>query len=114
MSEIDNRKLRVFLSDVMFDVERDGRGGRASIPFDKACRTVFRKVMITEDTIHIFAPTLRTEARALREALQTFGDLWGPGINYFDLKNVGYVKTATKASADNLAIMRSIRRCERA
>ena len=28
MSEIDNGKMRVFLSDVMFDTERDGKGGR--------------------------------------------------------------------------------------
>ena len=60
MSEIDNGKMRVFLSDVMFDVERDGKGGRVSIPFGKADCTVFRKVMSTEDTIHEFAPTLRT------------------------------------------------------
>ena len=101
MSEIDNGKMRVFLSDVMFDVERDGKGGRVSIPFGKADCTVFRKVMSTEDTIHEFAPTLRTEAqaRAFRVALQTLGDLCGFGINYFDLENVGYVRTATEASA---------------
>lgn len=76
MSEIDNGKMRVFLSDVMFDIERDGKGGRVSIPFGKADYTVFRKVMSTEDTIHEFAPTLRTEAqaRAFRVALQTPGD----------------------------------------
>lgn len=64
MSEIDNGKMRVFLSDVMFDAERDGKGGRVSIPFGKADCTVFRKVMSTEDTINEFAPTLRTEAQA--------------------------------------------------
>lgn len=116
MSEIDNGKMRVFLSDVMFDVERDGKGGRVSIPFGKADCTVFRKVMSTEDTIHEFAPTLRTEAqaRAFRVALQTLGDLCGFGINYFDLENVGYVKTATEVSADNSALMRNIRRHEHA
>lgn len=116
MSEIDNGKMRVFLSDVMFDTERDGKGGRASIPFGKADYTVFRKVMRTEDTIHEFAPTLHTEAqaRAFRVALQTLGDLCGFGINYFDLENVGYVKTATEVSADNSALMRNIRRHERA
>lgn len=116
MSEIDNGKMRVFLSDVMFDVERDGKGGRVSIPFGKADCTVFRKVMSTEDTIHEFAPTLRTEAqaRAFRVALQTLRDLCGFGINYFDLENVGYVKTATEVSADNSALMRNIRRHERA
>lgn len=116
MSEIDNGKMRVFLSDVMFDVERDGKGGRVSIPFGKADCTVFRKVMSTEDTIHEFAPALRTEdqARAFRVALQTLGDLCGFGINYFDPENVGYVKTATEVSADNSALMRNIRRHEHA
>lgn len=116
MSEIDNGKMRVFLSDVMFDTERDGKGGRVSIPFGKADCTVFRKVMSTEDTIHEFAPQLRTEdqARAFRVALQTLGDLCGFGINYFDLESVGYVKTATEVSADNSALMRNIRRHERA
>lgn len=97
MSEIDNGKMRVFLSDVMFDVDRGGKGGRVSIPFGKGDCTVFRKVMSTEDTIQEFAPALRTEAqaRAYRVALQTLGDLCGFGINYFDLENVGYVKTAT-------------------
>ena len=116
MSEIDNGKMRVFLSDVMFDVERDGKGGRVSIPFGRQDCTVFRKVKSTEDTIHEFAPTLRTEAqaRAFRVALQTLGDLCGFGINYFDLENVGYVKTATEVSADNSALMRNIRRHERA
>ena len=116
MSEIDNGKMRVFLSDVMFDVERDGKGGRVSIPFGRQDCTVFRKVMSTEDTIHEFAPALRTEdqARAFRVALQTLGDLCGFGINYFDLENVGYVKTATEVSADNSALMRNIRRHEHA
>lgn len=116
MSEIDNGKMRVLLSDVMFDVERNGKGGRVSIPFGRQDCTVFRKVMSTEDTIHEFAPTLRTEAqaRAFRVALQTLGDLCGFGINYFDLENVGYVKTATEVSADNSALMRNIRRHEHA
>lgn len=72
--------------------------------------------MSTEDTIHEFAPTLRTEAqaRAFRVALQTLGDLCGFDINYFDLENVSYVKTATEVSADNSALMRNIRRHERA
>ena len=57
MSEIDNGKMRVFLSDVMFDVERDGKGSRVSIPFGKADCTVFPlRSWSTEDTIHEFAP----------------------------------------------------------
>ena len=116
MSEIDNGKMRVFLSDVMFDVERDGKGGRVSIPFGRQDCTVFRKVMSTEDTIHEFAPALRTEdqARAFRVALQTLGDLCGFGLDYFDLDKQGYLRTATEVSADNSALMRNVRRHEHA
>ena len=116
MSEIDNGKMRVFLSGVMFDVERDGKGGRVSIPFGRQDCTVFRKVMSTEDTIHEFAPALRTEdqARAFRVALQTLGDLCGFGLDYFDLDKTGYLRTATEVSADNSALMRNIRRHEHA
>lgn len=116
MSEIDNRKVRVFLSDVMFGVERGGKNGRVSIPFGRQDCTVFRKVMSTEDTIHEFAPALRTEdqAWAFRVALQTLGDLCGFGLDYFDLDKTGYLRTATEVSADNSALMRNIRRHEHA
>lgn len=116
INEIDAGKMRVFLSDVMFDAERDEKGRRVSIPFGKGDCTVFRKVMSTEDTIAEFAPALRTEAqsRTLRLALQVLGDLCGLGINYFDFDNVGYVKTATEVSCDNSALMRNIRKNENA
>ena len=116
ISEIDNGKMRVFLSDVMFDQETDGRGRKVSIPFGRQDCTVFRKVMSTEDTIHEFAPALRTDAqvRAFRCALQMLGDLTGFGLGYFDFDGAGYVKTATEVSADNSALMRNIRRHEHA
>ena len=116
ISEIDNGKMRVFLSDVMFDQETDGRGRKVSIPFGRQDCTVFRKVMSTEDTIQEFAPALRTDAqvRAFRCALQMLGDLTGFGLGYFDFDGAGYVKTATEVSADNSALMRNIRRHEHA
>ena len=52
---IDNGKIRVFFSDVMFSVKRGGKGRRVSTPFGNADCTVFRKVMGTEDTIYEFA-----------------------------------------------------------
>lgn len=116
-NEVDVSKMRVFLSDVLFETERDGASGkRVSIPFGKQDCTVFRKVMSTEDTIREFAPALRTEAQeqALRVALQMLGDLCGFGISYFDFDNAGYVKTATEVSSDNSALMRNIRRHENA
>lgn len=114
INEVDAGKMRVFLSDVMFDQEKTADGRRVPIPFGKGDCTVFRKVMSTEDTIAEFAPALRTEAqgKAFRLALQVLGDLCGLGTNYFDLDNVGYVKTATEVSSDNSALMRNIRKNE--
>jgi A118 family predicted phage portal protein len=63
INEIDTGKMRVFLSDVMFDQEKTPDGKRVPIPFGKGDCTVFRKVMSTEDTITEFAPALRTEAQ---------------------------------------------------
>lgn len=116
VNEIDAGKMRVFLSDVMFDQQKDSSGRRIPIPSGKGDCTVFRKVMSTEDTIAEFAPALRTDsqAKAFRMALQVLGDLTGLGVNYFDLDNVGYVKTATEVSSDNSALMRNIRKNENA
>lgn len=115
MNEVDVSKMRIFLSDVMFDREREG-SKTVAIPFGKSDCTVFRKVMSTEDMVTEFAPPLRTEAQmqAFRIALQMLGDLCGFGISYFDFYNVGYVKTATEVSSDNSALMRNIRRHEHA
>lgn len=116
INEVDVSKMRVFLSDVMFDTSKTADGRRVAIPFGKGDCTVFRKVMSTEDTITEFAPALRTEAqsRALRLALQVLGDLCGLGISYFDFDDTGYVKTATEVSSDNSALMRNIRKNENA
>lgn len=116
VSEIDVSKMRVFLSDVLFDREKSG-DKTISIPFGKQDCTVFRKVMSTEDTIQEFAPALRTssQSEAFRIALQMLGDLTGFGIGYFDFdESHGYVRTATEVSSDNSALMRNIRRHENA
>lgn len=116
INEIDAGKMRVFLSDVMFDQETTSSGKRVPIPFGKGDCTVFRKVMSTEDTITEFAPALRTEAqgKAFRLALQVLGDLVGLGVDYFDTEGTGYVRTATEVSSDNSALMRNIRKNENA
>lgn len=116
MNEVDAGKMRVFLSDVMFETERDSSGSRVAIPFGKRDCTVFRKVMSTEDMIHEFAPQLRTDSqtKALRLALQVLGDLCGLGLSYFDFDSTGYVKTATEVSSDNSALMRNIKKNENA
>lgn len=83
INEIDAGKMRVFLSDVMFDQEKASDGKRVPIPFSMGDCTVFRKVMSTEDTITEFAPALRTETqgKAFRLALQVLGDLVGLDVN---------------------------------
>ena len=116
INEVDVSKMRVFLSDVLFDREKSG-DKTVSIPFGKADCTVFRKVMSTEDMVQEFAPGLRTasQAEAFRIALQMLGDLCGFGIAYFDFNDArGYDKTATEVSSDNSALMRNIRRHENA
>lgn len=116
VSEIDVPKMRVFLSDVLFDREKSG-DKTISIPFGKSDCTVFRKVMSTEDTIQEFAPALRTssQSEAFRIALQMLGDLCGFGLGYFDFdESRGYVCTATEVSSGNSALMRNIRRHENA
>lgn len=116
ISEVDNGRMRIFLSDVLFDREEHSKGKRVPIPFGRQDCTVFRKVMSTEDTIQDFAPALRTgeQEEALRISLQLLGDLCGFGIMYFDFDNAGYVKTATEVSSDNSALMRNIARHEHA
>ena len=90
INEVDVSKMRVFLSGVLFDKERDGKK-RISIPFGKQDCTVFRKVMSTEDTIQEFAPALRTtsQVEALRISLQMLGNLCGFGI---DLPHEGAIR----------------------
>ena len=70
INEVDVSKMRVFLSDVLFDREKSG-DKTISIPFGKQDCTVFRKVMSTKGTIQEFAPALRTalQSEAFRIAL---------------------------------------------
>ena len=116
INEVDVSKMRVSLSDVLLDREKSG-GKTISMPFGKSDCTVLRKVISTEDTIREFAPALRTSSHseAFRIAPQMLGDPTGFGIGYFDFdESRGYVRTATKVSSDNSALMRNIRRHENA
>lgn len=48
VNEVDLSKMRVFLSDVLFDRSTDGNK-TVTIPFGRQDCTVFRKVMSTDD-----------------------------------------------------------------
>ncbi|WP_239471115.1 hypothetical protein [Olsenella uli] len=59
ISGAEKCKKRVFLGDVMFDQETDGKGRRVSISFGRQDCTVFREVMSVADTVQEFASALR-------------------------------------------------------
>lgn len=115
MSEVDLGKLRIFLSDLMFErVEKDDDSVTV-IPFGKSDATIYRIGDTgSGDPIREFAPQLRTEAQAkvYRISLQTMGDLCGFGLGYFDIDDSGGLKTATEVSADNSQLMRNLRNHE--
>lgn len=111
--EVDLAKMRVLMSDALYEVERKD-GKLTYIPFGKADTTVFRKVAGSEDFIHEWAPSMRTEQQksAYRLAIQTMGDQCGFGSQYFDIDKSGGIRTATEVSSDNSALMRNIRKHE--
>lgn len=113
-NEVDMGKMRLFLSDLLFEVDKDHDGTRQPVPFGKRDSLIFRKVASTEDVIKEFAPALRTEAqiRAYRMAVQTMGDACGFGLTYFDIDQRGGIRTATEVSSDNSQLMRNIRKHE--
>ena len=64
INEVDVSKMRIFLSDVLFDKETSGTGKKVTIPFEKNDCTVFRKVMSTEGMIRDFVSVLRTNSQS--------------------------------------------------
>lgn len=116
VSEVDLGKLRIFLSDLMFQ-QVEGRDGKSftMIPFGKTDATIYRMGDTGDgEPVREFAPALRTEAQAkvYRVSLQTMGDLCGLGLGYFDIDDSGGLKTATEVSADNSQLMRNLRNHE--
>ena len=116
LSEVDLGKLRIFLSDGMFEVMGTGGEMVSAIPFGRNDATVYRQGNMGGDQrpIYDYAPALRTEAQAkvYRISLQTMGDLCGFGLGYFDIDDAGGLKTATEVSADNSQLMRNLRNHE--
>lgn len=113
-NEVDLSKMRVFMSDMMFEVEGQQNGAKKVIPFGKRDATIYRKIASTEDIIKEYAPAMRTEAQrsAYRLAVETLGDQCGFGTHYFDVDRNGGLRTATEVAADNSMLMRTIRRHE--
>ena len=113
--EIDATKVKVFMSDELFDLQRDGQGNLRPMPMSPE-NTVIRKVTTAsaDPMLEVFSPKIRTQelAEALNVALSQLGDLTGFGQDYFRYDKAGGLKTATEVSADNSAFMRTIRKHE--
>ena len=113
--EIDATKVKVFMDEALFDLQRDGEGKLRPVPMSPE-NTIIMKVagVGTENMYEVFSPEIRTAAlaEALNVALSELGDLTGFGQDYFRYDKGGGLKTATEVSADNSAFMRNIRKHE--
>ena len=117
MSEIDNGKMRVFLSDVMFDTEHDGKGGARLHPVRQGglhgvpegpCRPRTRST-----SSHPPCARRRRRGRSGSRCRRS-ATCAGSGSTTSTSTRRGYLRTATEVSADNSALMRNIRRHEHA
>lgn len=113
--EIDATKVKVFMDEALFDLQRDGEGKLRPVPMSPE-NTIIMKVagVGTDNMYEVFSPEIRTAAlaEALNVALSELGDLTGFGQDYFRYDKSGGLKTATEVSADNSAFMRNIRKHE--
>ncbi|MCI8469352.1 MAG: phage portal protein [Eggerthellaceae bacterium] len=118
MTEVDLGKLRIFLSDQMFEVEDENGETKPAIPFGRSDATIYRQGYFESEggkPIYEYAPALRSDAQShvYRISLQTMGDLCGFGLDYFDIDSSGGLRTATEVSADNSQLMRNLRNHEK-
>lgn len=112
--EIDATKVKVFMSEDLFDLTTvDGEVRAVPMSPDN---TVITKIGTTPggEMYEVFSPDIRTAAlaEALNVALSELGDLTGFGQDYFRYDRAGGLRTATEVSADNSAFMRNIRKHE--
>lgn len=106
-------KMRVFMSDMMFEQTTDSEGRIRVLPFGKDDVTFYRKVTSNSDElIHEYAPTLRIDSlrSAYGLAVQTLGDRCGFGTHYFKIDDAGGIRTATEVSSDNADLMRNMKK----
>lgn len=112
--EIDATKVKVFMSDDLFDVVEEN-GKAVPIPMSPE-NTVIRKTASNglNQMYEVFSPQIRIDPliSALNVSLAEIGDLTGFGANYFRFNKDGSVKTAREVSSDNSAFARNIKRHE--
>ena len=113
--EIDATKVKVFMSDDLFDVRYDESGQPVPVPMSPE-NMVIRKIATngSKEMIEVFSPDIRIDplVTALNIALAELGDLTGFGANYFRFDKDGGMKTAREVSSDNSAFARNIAKHE--
>lgn len=113
--EIDATKVKVFMSDELFDMQVDEDGRTRAVPMSPEDTIIMKVDAAAADSMYeVFSPTIRTQALAdaLNVALAELGDLTGFGQDYFRYDKAGGMRTATEVSASNSAFMRNIRKHE--
>jgi len=113
--EIDATKVKIFMSDELFDMQVDQTGKLRPLPMSPE-NTVIRKVSDAGigHMYEVYSPAIRADAitEALNAALSQLGSLTGFGPDYFRFDKHGGVRTATEVASDNSQLMRNIRKHE--
>ena len=115
MREIDATKVKIFMSDELFDMQTDKDGSYRPIPMSPE-NTVIRKVSDAgiDHMYEVYSPAIRSDQiiKALNAALSQLGSLTGFGPDYFRFDKTAGLRTATEVSSDNSRFMRTIRKHE--
>lgn len=113
--EIDATKVKIFMSDSLFDVREDDKGDLQPIPMNPD-NLVIRKTASNgmNEMLEVFSPDIRIDplVTALNVALAELGDNTGFGANYLRFDKDGGMKTAKEVSSDNSAFARNIKKHE--
>ncbi|MBR1827933.1 MAG: phage portal protein [Atopobiaceae bacterium] len=113
--EIDATKVKVFMSDELFDMQTDPTGKMRPVPMSPE-NTVIRKVSDAgiSHMYEVYSPAIRSAQliESLNAALSQMGSLTGFGPDYFRFDKSGGLRTATEVASDNSVLMRNIRKHE--
>ena len=116
LREIDATKVKIFMSDELFDMQTDPSTGKMRpVPMSPE-NTVIRKVSDAgiSHMYEVYSPAIRSAQiiDALNAALSQMGSLTGFGPDYFRFDKSGGLRTATEVASDNSVLMRNIRKHE--
>ena len=113
--EIDATKVKIFMSDELFDMQVDKDGAYRPMPMSPE-NTVIRKVSDAglSHMYEVYSPAIRSAAisEAMNAALSQLGSLTGFGADHFRFDKTAGLRTATEVASDNAEFMRNVRKHE--